>query len=865
MSDTVIIAEKKDQAEKYSKALGGSGRARGGSVDSPMGVICYTFGHILGVKEPRHTDPDVSWTDTSYWPKTDMKWDLMPNMGPHQKDPWGALKRFLPKAKTVIIATDPDREGELIGREIVDFFKLDNGNKKLLRVIAPKMQRRELQKAFENPDPYERWAGRQEAGKTRAIVDMMSGINMTVFATTKLKPASAGKKPWNTGRVKAPTLGLLVDRERAIRDFKPEEYFSIDADVTARNAQGAETKPFKMRYALSKEDGELLKDADKAQRIQKAAKDYKGPLAVEVKDEKRTPRPLFEKTDFLIAAGAIGFGNKEAERILQQLYQSNHVTYPRSSVRFIAKSDVAEAPRIMTGLAMYPKFKEAASKMVAPGAKDSGEFNVRYGAVVNDKAVDEASHPAIIPTTDVPKPGKLDPRSQAIYDMIATRYLQAFMPDGVDTVTRATLPVKAEGETFDFKTTGSTPKVLGWRALNRSGGKELDDEKEPSLPKLDTGDMAHVKAVRSETKVTEPPKRFTENTLLKKMQNIHNDIEDPDLKSVLKDTYGIGTASTRDTILPQLEAAGQVGRLKGKGKGTQLEATPIGIALIEALEKTADTLPKPETTALFEQRLAEIEKTSHNQAMELSSKLIKDAQKLVADDAARMSKFDASGIKLPDASERPASANQKKFARQLAKDNGITKLPNGALDNQASAKAFIDEQMAAKEAKRRAENIAAGRDPDAPAPASDKQIKMLKGLHPTVPKDSALGKMDPDNAEQWATLSAKKASELIDYGMKNSSQNGPVLIGEISPKQAQFVRKIIDKAPKDAEFAAPFMLDGKVNEEAIKKMSKQDASNFLDAHADKLPNRGGRNNAGSVAPKMARARKKAPRRGGYSM
>lgn len=533
-------------------------------------IVTWAYGHILRLATPQEYDEKYKfWKNYPIIPK---KWQIKPSA--NTKKQLDVILQLLKKADIVINAGDPDREGQLLIDEILDYAGYKGTVQRLLLNAKDDVS---LKRAFENIQDNNNFKNLYMAGLGRAHADWLVGMNLT-----RAYSVSARKYGYNTifriGRVKIPTLALVVNREKEIQNFKSTRYYELIGSFTKDNL------PFKAQLKLSdKLTNSENRIKDKA--ILQAIKLKLRSADITVKDvqkKKLTEYPLLPYSLDTLQVEAnkkYDFSPKVVLDTVQQLYEKKFVSYPRSDCNYIPEAQFEDAKKIFDILDI-------------PG-KDKANLALKSKAW-NDKKI--TAHHAIIPTT-IAK-AELNDTQQKIYEMIAKRYILQFFPPCTAEKTIFTLSVADE----IFTGSGQIILEAGFKAFE---GKEASDTN--ILPKLKTDDKIDKGDYLIQEKKTTPPKRFTEGTLLAAMANIYKFVAtDNPNREKLKEVKGIGTPATRDTIIAELQETSSKGKdiepcLKKIKK--ELVPTQFGINLIENIDKS---LTYPDTTAEMEYKLSEI-------------------------------------------------------------------------------------------------------------------------------------------------------------------------------------------------------------------------------------------------------------------
>jgi DNA topoisomerase-3 len=588
---TLIITEKSSQAKDLRAALG-----------DRFGRILPAEGHLLRLAEPEEVDPAWKrWSATLL--KPDGLYPTRPDGQGNKPAKLKAIQAALKGCDEVILATDCDREGQLIGQEILEHVGFRG---RVLRALFTAQDPKTIRDAFARLKPNAEMRPLYEAAVARQQADQIFNLSLTRTATKRLL-APGAKGVIGIGRVKTPTLAILCLREIEIRDFKPQDYFEVVATASV------EAGRFAMRHAPPPKD--RIKDRARAEAVARAAEGFAGPLGVEVEDRRQAPPKLFDLPALQKTCGQRwGWTADRTLAVAQELYDGEGkklVTYPRAEARYLSENQVADVPAIAGALTRLRGFAQLdVSRPVIRRGK-SGHFC--------DRALEGVSHHAIVPNVNVmddleARLARLGEDEKRLFALICRSYLAAVMPDYEYRQTTATMAVPVPGgPAAEFRATGRIPLRLGWKAVYSGAeqapaegkgaegkGAEAEGEQQ-DLPPLRDGECAALSDARVEAKRTQPPPRYNEGTLVDAMQNAWRFVDDPALRDRLKEAKGIGTPATRAEVIKGLRRQNLVG-----AEGKWLSPTPAGLALFELLRASAPVLVDPGTTALWEMRLDEV-------------------------------------------------------------------------------------------------------------------------------------------------------------------------------------------------------------------------------------------------------------------
>lgn len=597
---TLIITEKSSQAKDLRAALG-----------ERYGRILPAEGHLLRLAEPEEVDPDWKrWTPTLL--KPDGLYPTRPDSGGNKSAKLKAILSALKSVDQVILATDCDREGQLIGQEILEHARYRGV---VHRALFTAQDPKTIRDAFARLKPNNDMRPLYEAAVARQQADQIFNLSLTRTATKMLMPAGV-RGVIGIGRVKTPTLAIVCLRELEIRNFKPEDYFEI---VVMAEAQGSEAQDagaqaiapgdsetgrinrFVMRHAPAPKD--RIKDRAAAEAIAAAARDHHGQLTVTVEEKRQGPPKLYDLPALQKTCGQRwGWTADHTLGVAQTLYDGEGkklITYPRAEARYLAESQIGDVPAITAALTRLRGFAHLdVSKPVIRRGK-TGHFS--------DKALEGVSHHAVVPNVNVlgdleQRLSRLSDDEKRLFALICRSYLAAVMPDFEYRQTSVSMPVPVNGKPVVFRAVGRIPLKSGWKAVFASAEeKDAEAEDEQTLPPLINGQEAVLRDPRVEAKRTQAPPRYNEGTLVDAMQNAWRFVEDPALRERLKEAKGIGTPATRAEIIKGLKRQNFL-----DSAGKLVVPTPAGLQLFETLRAAAPTLVDPGTTALWEMRLDEV-------------------------------------------------------------------------------------------------------------------------------------------------------------------------------------------------------------------------------------------------------------------
>jgi DNA topoisomerase-3 len=567
MADQIVITEKSSQAKDVRAAVG-----------SRYGDVLAAEGHLLDLLEPE--DVVAAWKRWSpILLRPEGLYGTRPADGGNKAAKLRAIREALRTARRVWLATDCDREGQLIGQEILEHYEYRG---QVMRVLFTAQDPQTIRDAFGRAKPNSEYARLYAAAVARRQADQIYNLSLTRTATVIL--GQGARRVIGVGRVKTPTLAIVCKRELEIRNFVPLTYFEIVA--TAKVAGGQ----FQMRHAPH----ERIVRREIAQDVVKAVEGFEGALAVRVEDKRQGPPKLHDLPSLQKLCGSrFGWPASKTLEVAQELYDGQGkkiITYPRAEVRYLPQSLISDVPKIVAGLWVGQSF--SAIPVPEPPVIRKGASGTFY-----DKGLEGASHHAVIPNVNtIDKLREVWPRlssdEKKLFDVIARAYLAALMPDFRYRQTTATLDVRG----FEFRASGRQPIDLGWRAAfpDWQPAEEKGDEAQ-LLPPLRNGETAQLHDPKIEDKETRPPPRYNEGTLIEAMQNAWRFVDNEVLRERLKEAKGIGTPATRAEI---------IGGLKKQGflivQGKHIVPTEAGLSLFGVLKQADPALVDPGVTAQLE-------------------------------------------------------------------------------------------------------------------------------------------------------------------------------------------------------------------------------------------------------------------------
>ncbi|WP_426958973.1 type IA DNA topoisomerase [Muricoccus radiodurans] len=680
MTDQIVITEKTSQAKDVRAAVGGR-----------YGAILPAEGHLFDLVEPEDVVPEWKrWSPILLRP--DGLYGTKPASGGNKASKLQAIRAALKAARTVWLATDCDREGQLIGQEILEHLKYRG---RVMRVIFTAQDPQTIRDAFARARPNTDYARLYAAAVARRQADQIYNLSLTRTATVTL--ARGARTVIGVGRVKTPTLAIVCKRENEIRDFVPQTYFEVVA--TADAAAGS----FRMRHAPK----ERLLEREDAEAVAALAEGFEGPLSVKVEDKRQGPPRLHDLPSLQKLCGSrFGWSAARTLEVAQQLYDGEGkkvITYPRAETRYLPESLIPDVPRIVAGL----RAGRAYGEVPVP---DPAVIRRGAGGPFHDKGLAGASHHAVIPNANTVETlrevwPRLSADERKLFDVIARSYLAAMMPDFRYRQTTVTLDVRGHA----FQASGRQPIELGWRAAfpNWTPADEKGEEAQ-LLPALRNGEATRLHDAQVEDKETRPPPRYNEGTLIDAMQNAWRFVADEALRDRLKEAKGIGTPATRAEIIRSLKAQ-EFLAVDGK----HIVPTERGLSLHAILERADPALVDPGVTAQMERLLDEVLVGQQEMAGAIDA-VCAQASRIIGRLKEGTPPLDpallAGSSRKPGGDRAPTPA-MRGFVESLARQKGL-KTPQGYKTSGSACRAFLDEH-----APKRPPGVVEGQDNPGQAPS----------------------------------------------------------------------------------------------------------------------------------------------------
>ena len=600
----LFIAEKPSMAREISKCLPENKniQKRNGYFIQGDDVVTWVVGHVLHQAEPGdYDDKYIRWRPQDL-PIVPTEWKLLVTDSSRQQ--FETVKELIGKADIIVNAGDPDREGQLLVDEVLYFV---GNTKPVQRILLNALDEKSVKSALGDLRDNKDFHNLYQSALARARADWLIGMNLS-RAYTLSERYKGNKVTLPIGRVKTPTLALVVRRERELADFKPVDYFTVKILYTHENGTFWATWQPKDEQKGLDPDGRLINKGVAESLVQQLASSLDGMVKSVTKSKKKDLQrlPLSLSSLQVLAGKAYSYDPQTVLDTAQKLYEKKLTTYPRSDCEYLPPNQYGDRMAILSNLA------QSGDEKLSQWAQNA-DRNIKSRAW-NEKKI--TAHHAIIPTTVACNVNSLTQAERNIYFLISQAYIAQFYGEHVYEQTRIVVGQCEE----EFVANGRVVIEEGWKSLYKrqksktnadgdepdltdergaeSGPKKDAIEEADRLPSVKKNDSVKYTDSSVESKQTKPPSRFTPSTLLQAMKEIHKFVKNEELKKQLKAVSGIGTEATRANIIDELISRGF---MKTSGKKQVLSPTDTGYLLVDALP---DELLYPDETAIWEERLA---------------------------------------------------------------------------------------------------------------------------------------------------------------------------------------------------------------------------------------------------------------------
>ena len=615
----VCIAEKPSVARDIAHVLGANS-SRDGYMEGNGYQVTWTFGHLCTLKEPHDYTPSWKTWSLSNLPMIPPRFGI--KLIEHDQGiekQFRIIEKLMQNADEIVNCGDAGQEGELIQRWVMQKAAAKCPVK---RLWISSLTEEAIREGFKNLKDQKEYQSMYEAGLSRAIGDWVLGMNATRLYTLKY---GQNRQVLSIGRVQTPTLALIVNRQHEIEHFEPKQYWVLSTlyrDTTFTAILKKSEEDLMVEIEKAKEKAEKAKqEFDVAEALRKAEENNPGiePIASEAqgqellervknalfivnsvgkKEGKEAPPRLFDLTSLQVECNKkFGYSADETLRLIQSLYEKKITTYPRVDTTYLSDDIYPKCANILKGLKPYETWT----------APLEGKTLLKSKKVFDNSKVTD--HHAIIPTGQ--NPVNLTDMEKRVFDLVARRFIAVFYPD----CKFSTTAVIGEADGIEFKTTGRQILDMGWRVIFAKPQTNLPDgmgeneiapsEEERTLPIFKKGESGPHEPKLDE-KWTQPPRPYTEATLLRAMETAGKFVDNDELRDALK-ANGIGRPSTRAAIIETLFKRHYI-----RKERKNLIATPTGVELIGLIHE--ELLKSAELTGIWEKKLREIEGKSYDAA-----------------------------------------------------------------------------------------------------------------------------------------------------------------------------------------------------------------------------------------------------------
>lgn len=687
----VCIAEKPSVARDIADVLGARDK-KDGYIEGNGYQVTWTFGHLCTLKEPHEYTPDWKSWRLEYLPMIPPRFGIKLISNPTYERQFHVIEGLMQKADMIINCGDAGQEGELIQRWVM---QKAGARCPVKRLWISSLTEEAIREGFAKLRDAADFQPLYEAGLSRAIGDWLLGMNATRLYTMKY---GQNGQVLSIGRVQTPTLALIVNRQLEIQHFVPKQYWVLNTVY----------RDTSFSVLIRKSDEELALEAEKLQEAIAAGKKPKKEeenrgidpitdrvrgeeLLARIKDEpftvtsvtkkegREAPLRLFDLTSLQVECNKkFAYSADDTLKTIQSLYEKKITTYPRVDTTFLSDDIYPKCPSILKGLRGY-------ETLTAPL---EGTTLIKSKKVFDNSKVTD--HHAIIPTGQPPV--NLTDLERRVFDLIARRFIAVFYPD----CRFSTTTVMGETGGIEFKTSGKQILDPGWRVVfnynasaqdnNDEGTKDNSDE-DRVLPAFVKGESGpHVPELVE--KWTQPPRPYTEATLLRAMETAGKLVDNDELRDALKEN-GIGRPSTRAAIIETLFKRNYIRKEK-----KNLIATPTGVELIQTIHE--ELLKSAELTGIWEKKLREIERRTYNAAQfleELKQMVAEIVASVLADRSNRRITVQAPSVEKVGRAAKPKKETGKRAPRKKKADAVAAVSPAAATTTVATPVATATDEL----------------------------------------------------------------------------------------------------------------------------------------------------------------------------
>ncbi len=599
----VVVAEKPSVARDIARVLGASQR-RDGYLEGQGYAVTWAVGHLVTLCEPEGMDARWKGWRLESLPMLPSVWPLQ--VIEQTRDQFQVIARLMQSASTreIICATDAGREGELIFRLIAEAAHC---TKPVKRLWISSLTESAIRQGFARLKEGSQYDALAAAARGRSRADWLVGMNLTRAYTLCARSADNARQVYSVGRVQTPTLAILVERDRLIRNFVPEDYFEVALDLTVRDDPAE--KSFEARYVRADKPDDIARlpadGVEAGELAQRARTGVSKVSGVEREEKRAKPQLLYDLTELQRHAHRLyGLSASRTLEVAQRLYEEYKlISYPRTDSRHLSSDVEKTLPEIVRSI-------EAPYRALLEPGTGERPLGKRF---VDDAQVSD--HHAIIPTG---KASRLTLGSDEgkLYDLICRRLLSAWQKDHVWAVTRVRIEVTPAEATpaktaakarknaaalpaDQYLASGQTVLEEGHRKLDVKTRKASEPSLEPQIPPVEAGQLLYVREARCDAKRTRPPQHHSEASLLTAMETAGRTLDDRELSAAMRER-GLGTPATRAATIETLLSREYIVRVQ-----KSLHATAKGEALIDLVHPHVKS---PAMTGEWEHRLREIER-----------------------------------------------------------------------------------------------------------------------------------------------------------------------------------------------------------------------------------------------------------------
>jgi DNA topoisomerase-3 len=626
----LYITEKPSVAASFAEVLGmkiGRQDRERGFAESIDTIVTWCFGHLVTLALPDAYDPAYRTWRVESLPiiPEKYKYIVIENGGVIKQ--FDTVKRLMNREDVDLIyaCTDSGREGEYIFRLV---YQQTGCKKEAKRVWISSQTEEAVRDGIRSAKDISEYDSLAKAAYCRAKEDWLFGMNFSRIYTCMYgtKVSSLVKESKSSviaiGRVMTCVLGLVVDREQEIRNFVPKKHYGIEAGFVSasggieykgkwvpkgekgsKSADNKEENKYDTKEKTKDKQTEKIEAEERyigkeeAESVIEKLSGHSGKIKkIQIKTKKEQPPLLFNLAELQSEANKkFKLPVDKTLEIAQSLYEKKLITYPRTDSRVLSTDVLGEIPKVLNGLYKCPAYRDYVLRI-----KEFGDIKVTKASkrfVNNDKVTD---HYAIIPTYVTPDIDKMNDGEKNVYNLIVKRFLAIFYPPAVFNTVQVETQVKDE----IFVSNAKTLKEAGWKEVYEvSAAKGEEDLTEAPIHLLVKNDESKVLEYKLEEKLTRPPSRYTDGSLIITMEKAGKFIEDEELREQIK-TCGIGTSATRSGIIKKLK---DIGYIQINSKTQVVTPSPKGEAIVEVVKRTAKELLSPSFTASWEKGLAMIE------------------------------------------------------------------------------------------------------------------------------------------------------------------------------------------------------------------------------------------------------------------